>query len=72
MFKVKEDKMKTQEMSDAAISQILENLDNSKLSDWEKEFVKSVKVQWNKNKKLSDKQKKRLGEIWEKQHAPKS
>lgn len=64
--------MKPQEMSDAAISQILDNLDNSKLSDWEKEFVKSVKTQWNKNKKLSDKQKKRLGEIWGRQHEPKS
>lgn len=64
--------MKPQAMTDAAISQILDNLDDSKLSDWEKGFVTSVKTQWARKKKLSEKQSKRLGEIWEKQHAPKS
>ncbi len=60
-----------QELNDAAIAQILENVDESKLSEWEKEFVKSVRTYWGKNKKLSDKQKKRLRELWEKTHAPK-
>jgi len=60
-----------QELTDSAITQILENIDDSKLSEWEKEFVASVKIYWKKNKKLSDKQRKRLGELWEKQHSPK-
>ena len=60
-----------QELTDSAITQILENIDDSKLSEWEKEFVASVKTYWKKNKKLSDKQRKRLGELWEKQHSPK-
>ena len=64
--------MKPQELTESAINQIVENVDQTKLSDWEKGFVTSVKTQWKKNRKLSDKQKKRLGEIWEKQHAPKS
>ena len=64
--------MKAQAMTDSAISQILENLDGSKLSEWEKGFFTSVKTQWEKKKKLSEKQSKRLGEMWEKQHAPKS
>jgi hypothetical protein len=64
--------MKPQELTDSAINQILDNLDDSKLSEWEKGFLVSVRAYWKKNKKLSDKQKKRLGEIWETQHKPKS
>jgi pullulanase/glycogen debranching enzyme len=60
-----------QELTDSAINQILDNIDDSKLSEWEKEFVTSVRAYWKKNKKLSDKQKKRLSELWEKQHSPK-
>jgi hypothetical protein len=63
--------MKPQELTDSAITQILDNLDGTKLSDWEKGFATSVKAYWTKNKKLSDKQKKRLGEMWRKQHEPK-
>jgi hypothetical protein len=64
--------MKPQEMTDSAITQILDNLDDTKLSDWEKGFVTSIKTWWKKNKKLSEKQKKRLGELWRKQHEPKA
>jgi hypothetical protein len=63
--------MKPQEMTDSAITQILDNLDDANLSDWEKGFVTSIKTWWKKNKKLSEKQKKRLGELWRKQHEPK-
>ena len=64
--------MKPQEaLSESAISQILDNLDDSKLGDWEKQFVVSVRAYWKKHKKLSDKQSKRLAEIWKKQHEPK-
>jgi len=59
-------------MNDSAITQILDNLDTTKLSEWEQGFVKSVKEWWKKNKRLSDKQKKRLSELWESQHRPKA
>jgi hypothetical protein len=62
--------MKPQEMTDSAITQILDNIDTTKLDEWSQGFVVSVKAWWKKNKKLSDKQKKRLGELWEKQHTP--
>ena len=61
---------KPQELTDSAINQILDNLDESKLSDWEKGFVKSVREWWKRRKKLSDKQKDRLAEMWRKQHQP--
>jgi hypothetical protein len=66
--------MKPQEapLSDSAINQILDNLDASKLGEWEREFLVSVKTYWQKNHKLSLKQGKRLKEMWEKQHAPKA
>jgi hypothetical protein len=63
--------MKT-ELTDANINQILDHLDDSKLGEWEKGFLISIRTQWKKNRKLSEKQSKRLGEIWERQHAPKS
>jgi hypothetical protein len=63
--------MKPDELSDSAINQILEGLDETQLSEWEKGFVTSVKAYWKRNKKLSDKQKKRLNELWRKQHEPK-
>ena len=59
------------ELSDADVDLILDGLDESKLGEWEKGFVSSVKTYWQKNKKLSDKQKKRLIELWNKQHTPK-
>jgi len=64
--------MKAQEaLTDSAINQILDNLDDSKLGEWEKSFVTSVRAYWKKNKKLSPKQSLRLAELWRKQHDPK-
>lgn len=39
---------------------------DKKLSDWEKEFIRSIDVQFEAGKFLSDKQELRLEDIWEK------
>jgi hypothetical protein len=64
--------MKPTELTDSMIDQILEGLDESKLGEWEQGFIKSVRTWWTQNRKLSDKQKKRLDELWRRQHDPKS
>ena len=66
MFKMKK------ELTDEDVDLIFENLDEAKLDDWEKGFVKSTKTWWKQKRKLSDKQKKRLNELWEHQHDPKA
>lgn len=58
-------------ITDAAVDQIYQRLDTSKLSEWEQKFIASTKDWWTKNRKLSDKQRKRLGELWKKQNEPK-
>lgn len=60
------------ELSDADIDLIFENLDETKLSEWEQGFFKSTKTWWTQRRKLSEKQKKRLSELWRKEHDPKS
>lgn len=60
------------ELTDGMVDQILEGLDETKLGEWEKGFVTSVRSWWKQRRKLSDKQKKRLNELWEKQHDPKA
>ena len=57
-------------MSDVQIDALLSRSDNMSLSEWEANFVTSVKQYWQKYRKLSDKQRKRLGEIRRKQNAP--
>jgi hypothetical protein len=67
--------MNTVDMTDKLIDHILTHLDEIKLSQWEHEFVTSIKTWWKTRRKLSDKQKKRLSELWESQggkHEPKS
>ena len=63
---------KPAQLSDQMIDQIVKNLDESKLSEWEHGFVTSVKTWWTKNRRLSDKQKARLAELWKVQHEPKA
>jgi hypothetical protein len=60
------------ELTDADLDLIFESLDESKCSDWEKEFVKSTRTWWKQKRVLSPKQKKRLEELWRHQHDPKS
>lgn len=51
-------------MSEEMINHILSNLDGSKLSEWEIDFIRSIKTYWKKFHKLSEKQQKRLAEVW--------
>ena len=57
--------MRLEELDPSAIDYLMENMDDSKLGKWEKSFFYSVKDQWERNRKLSDKQKEKLGEIWD-------
>lgn len=61
-----------EELTDKKIDVILAGLDPLKLGKWESEFLASVKEWWGKRRKLSDKQKQRLGEMWEKANAKSS
>lgn len=60
-------KVKIELITDKLLDHIFKNVDESKLSKWEVEFVKSTSVWWNQKRKLSDKQKMRLGDLWERQ-----
>lgn len=59
--------MTADEMTDEAISYILNNIDDSRLTKWEEDFVSSVSDQWDRRRALSERQKEVLGRIWEKQ-----
>ena len=58
-----------QAFTDEMLDRLFANVDETKLSKWEFDFVTSTSVWWKKNRKLSDKQRKRLAEIWRKQNA---
>ena len=59
--------MEQSEMTDKAIDYILSGLeDERRLSEWERNFIESISDQWNRNRRLSDKQKEVLGKIWDK------
>jgi hypothetical protein len=57
-------------MSDVQVDALLSRTAEMQLSDWEANFITSIKQYWQKYRKLSDKQRKRLGEIRRKQLAP--
>lgn len=59
--------MKLEEMTPELVDHIFENLNLDRLDDWNRDFVASAKQWWQKKRKLSDKQRKRLGELWETQ-----
>lgn len=59
--------MKIEEVTPQLIDHIFENLNMEHLDEWNLKFIESVKTWWKKNRKLSDKQKTRLGQLWEKQ-----
>lgn len=59
--------MELDELTDKAIDYILGELSTeSKLTEWETNFVESITDQWNRNRRLSDKQKETIGKIWDK------
>lgn len=64
--------MKIEELTDSAIDYILKELADriegeAKLTKWEESFVQSVIDQWERVRRLSERQKEILGGIWDKQ-----
>lgn len=59
--------MKAEELTDKAIDYIIDNSSTDPMSDWERDFFESVSEQWQRNRRLSEKQKEILGRIWDKQ-----
>jgi hypothetical protein len=60
-------KVKQEELTDDAITYILENIEYERLSSWEGSFIASISEQWERFHRLSDRQKEILGNIWDKQ-----
>jgi hypothetical protein len=60
----------TEGISKEMIDHILQNIQDDNLTDWEKDFVKSVSGYWKRHQHLSTKQMKRLGEVWESSRNP--
>ena len=65
--------MQPEELTDKAIDYMVDHLiglthcSNGKpLSSWELSFIESVSDQWTRSKRLSEKQKEVLGNIWDK------
>jgi hypothetical protein len=61
----------TFQLSDKAIDYILAEFRRQisgepKLTKWEISFIESIADQWEKRRKLSERQKEILGEIWDK------
>jgi hypothetical protein len=59
--------MKQEELTDQAIDYIVSGINVDHLSAWELSFYESVSDQWHRNRRLSDRQKEVLGNIWDKQ-----
>jgi hypothetical protein len=59
------------QLTDDQANRIFRSIDTTKLGPWEKEFVESVRSYWQKNHRLSDKQSKRLVDLWRKQQGEK-
>jgi hypothetical protein len=61
--------MKPEEMTEQVIDQMLGGINDFKLEDdWERDFLNSIREWWKKKRMLSEKQKRRLLEIWEAQN----
>jgi hypothetical protein len=54
-------------VTDERIDQIFRETDPTKLDEWTRKFLASTKEWWGRNRRLSDKQRKRLAEIGRKQ-----
>ena len=64
--------MEQSELTDSAIDYILAGLKDAmegeaKLTKWEESFVQSLTDQWERNHRLSERQKEILGQIWDRQ-----
>jgi hypothetical protein len=63
--------MELNELTDEAIDHILFTIELASLSEWEIDFIESVANQWERSRFLSEKQKLKLGQIWDKQPSSK-
>lgn len=59
--------MRQEEMTNTGVDYIIAGMNTDYLTEWEKSFFESVSEQWEKHRKLSEKQKEVLGRIWDKQ-----
>lgn len=59
--------MELDELTDSSIDYIISGMNTDYLTNWERQFFESVSDQWSRNRRLSDKQKLVLGDIWDKQ-----
>ncbi len=55
----------TEAMTAELIDHILTNIGQDNLTEWEKDFVDNVRSYWKRHHTLSEKQQKRLREVWE-------
>lgn len=62
--------MKYEEITDKALDYMLPELEtsqNPKLTEWEREvFIPSIARQWKQKRKLTDRQREIVGQIWDK------
>jgi hypothetical protein len=59
--------MKLSEVTDKLLDHIFAHLDVKNLDEWNSKFFESTRTWWKAKRKLSDKQKTRLADLWEKQ-----
>ena len=59
--------MKLEELTDDAIDYILAHVDPDEMNHWEDSFVESVRDRWERERTLSERQREKLGEIWDRQ-----
>jgi hypothetical protein len=59
--------MRLDELHDKAIDYIVAHMDEHYLTDWEKGFFSSVMQQWKMERFLTENQRLKLGEIWDRQ-----
>jgi hypothetical protein len=59
--------MEQSELTDKAIDYIIDGLSTeTRMTEWEKNFVESVSDQWHGRRSLSEKQREVLGRLWDK------
>lgn len=59
--------MNLDELTPDAIDYILAQINTSRQSKWVQDFVDSIADQWERKRYLTDNQKLKLGEIWDRQ-----
>ena len=57
-------------LTDQELVQVLKTIDWSKLTEWEVSFVKNVTAYWGQFGRVSEKQRRRLAEVWRRLHSP--